>query len=326
VSTLAHEAAALPRLPHLPISFFAVVMGLSGLAIAWEKAQRVFAIDLGLAPWLVGLAATVFIVLAPLYLAKFLFYRAAVAAEWRHPVKLNFFPAISISLLLLAIAFLPLMRAVSVPLWLAGAVLHLLFTLYIISAWMHREHLELHHLNPAWFIPAVGNVLVPVAGVPLGYGEISWFFFSIGLIFWVILLTIVFYRILFHHPIDERLMPTLFILIAPPAVGFIAYTRLTGELDSLARVLYFGGLFLTMLLLTQIAHFAKLRFFLSWWAYSFPLAAICIASLLMYEMSGTITYGYIGAVLLGLLSAVVGFLTVRTLIAVYRHAICVPGH
>ena len=67
----------------------------------------------------------------------------------------------------------------------------------------------------------------------------------------VILLTIIFYRVLFHHPIDERLMPTLFILIAPPAVGFIAYTRLTGgELDTFARVLYYSGLFLTLLLFT----------------------------------------------------------------------------
>lgn len=320
------DAASMPRLPHLPVSFFAVVMGLSGLAIAWEKAQHVFAIDLQINPWLVGLAATVFAVLAPLYLAKWLWYRTAVVAEWRHPVKLNFFPAISISLLLLAIAFLPLARTVSEPLWLAGTTLHLLFTLAVIGVWMHHEHFEVHHLNPAWFIPAVGNVLVPVAGVPLGYAEPAWFFFSIGLIFWGVLLTIVFYRILFHHPIDERLMPTLFILIAPPAVGFIAYTRLIGTLDSLARVLYFGGLFFTLLLFSQVTHFAKLRFFLSWWAYSFPLAAICIASLLMYEMSGIAIYGYIGAALLGLLTAVVGFLLIRTAIAVYRHAICVPGH
>ena|GEM_PF-3316996 len=72
-------------------------------------------------------------------------------------------------------------------------------------------------------------MLVPVAGVPLGYTDISWFFFSIGILFWGMLLTIIFYRVLFDNPLEERLMPTLFILIAPPAVGFIAYTRLTGE-------------------------------------------------------------------------------------------------
>jgi tellurite resistance protein len=139
-------------------------------------------------------------------------------------------------------------------------------------------------------------------------------------------MTIIFYRVLFHHPIDQKLMPTLFILIAPPAVGFIAYIRLAGELDAFARILYYSGLFLTLLLLTQARRFLKLSFFLSWWAYSFPLAAISIASMLMYELTGAALYAWTGGGLLALLSAVVLLLTVRTAMAVSRHRICVPGH
>jgi len=318
--------SAARRLPNLPISFFAMVMGLTGLTIAWEKAQHVFATDLHINPWMAGISASVFAVLALLYVSKLALHRGAVLGELRHPVKLNFFPTISISLLLLSIAFLPVDARISEPLWLSGAALHLVFTLYVVNVWMHHEHFEIKHMNPAWFIPAVGNVLVPVAGVPLGYTDVSWFFFSVGMLFWGMLLTIIFYRVLFHHPIDERLMPTLFILIAPPAVGFIAYTRLIGELDTLARVLYFSGLFLTLLLFTQVRHFARLQFFLSWWAYSFPLAAISIASMLMHELSGGIAYLWIGAGLLLLLSAIVLLLLVRTAIAVFRHQICVEGH
>jgi len=320
------DAPASGRLANLPISFFAVVMGLSGLTIAWEKAQHVFAVDLHIDPWMAGVSTAVFAALLVIYLGKIVLYRGAVVGELRHPVKLNFFPTISISLLLLAIAFLPIETAVSRPLWVAGTGLHLVFTLYVVNVWMHHEHFDVKHMNPAWFIPAVGNVLVPVAGVPLGYADVSWFFFSVGMLFWGVLLTIIFYRMLFHHPIEERLMPTLFILIAPPAVGFIAYTRLIGELDSLARVLYFSGLFLTLLLFTQVGRFAKLKFFLSWWAYSFPLAAISVASMLMYELSGIDGYRWIGAGLLMLLSAVVALLLIRTVIAISRHGICVPGH
>jgi hypothetical protein len=36
------------------------------------------------------------------------------------------------------------------------------------------------------------------------------------------------------------------------------------------RTILFSGLFLTLLLFTQVDRFAKLKFFLSWWAYSFP--------------------------------------------------------
>jgi tellurite resistance protein len=310
----------------MPISFFAIVMGLTGLTIAWEKAQHVFVLNLGINSWLVGLSASVFVIIASLYSTKLLLYRQAVVTELHHPVKLNFFPTISISLLLLAIAFLALDPAISRPLWMAGALLHLLFTLYVVSVWMHHEHFEIHHMNPAWFIPAVGNVLVPVAGVPLGYSDLSWFFFSIGMVFWGMLMTIVFYRILFHNPIADRLMPTLFILIAPPAVGFIAYTRLTGEIDTIARLLYFSGLFLTLLLFTQVRRFARLEFFLSWWAYSFPLAAICIASLLFYDLSGNSAFGYIGAGLLLVVTSVVSLLVLRTAVAIVRREICLPGH
>ncbi|HIE55877.1 MAG TPA: C4-dicarboxylate ABC transporter, partial [Chromatiaceae bacterium] len=176
---------------------------------------------------------------------------------------------------------------------------------------------------PAWFIPVVGNVLVPVAGAHLGYVEISWFFFSIGIVFWLVLFTIIFYRILFHQPLPEKLMPTFFILIAPPAVGFLSYVNLTGNLDGFARVLYFLSLFLTILLLTQYRYFFGLRFFLSWWAYSFPLAAVTIGTMKMYELTGKSGFYYLGETMLALLSVVILMLLYKTSRAVSNHRICV---
>jgi len=323
---MSEETLPVPRLASFPVSFFAMVMGMAGLTIGWEKAQHVLNLNLGIDSWAIGATSALFGFLLLIYVSKISLYWQAVVGELRHPVKLNFFPTISISLLLLSIAFLPLEPQASRVLWMAGTTLHLLFTLFVVNTWIHHEHFKVHHMNPAWFIPAVGNVLVPVAGVPLGYPDISWFFFSIGILFWVILMTIVMYRVIFHDPIEARLMPTLFILIAPPAVGFIAYMRLVPELDPFARILYYAALFLTLLLFTQASRFIKLKFFLSWWAYSFPLAAISIASLVMYERSGTDLYRSIGLGLLGLLTLVVALLLVRTGVAVWRRAICVPGH
>jgi len=312
------------RLAHFPAAFFAMVMGLSGLAIGWEKAQQMLALELPFVPWLIGLSTLVFLVLAGLYAAKLAWHRDAVLAELRHPMRLSFLPTLSISLLLLSVAFLPLSPALSHGLWLVGTPAQLAFTLFIVGAWMHDEHLQLQHLNPAWFIPAVGNVLVPIAGVPLGHVEVSWFFFSTGVLLWSVLLTIVFYRVLFHHPLDERLMPTLFILIAPPAVGFIAYLRLTGGLDIFAQALYFAGLFLTLLLLSQAGRFLRLGFFLSWWAYSFPLAAISIATMAMHEQTGVQVFRYLGMGLLTMVSGIVVLLAAATAAAVWNRRICVP--
>ncbi len=312
------------RLENFPISIFAVVMGLAGLTLAWEKAQSIYGIDLHINGILIGITGGLFLLLLGIYLSKIARYRAAVLAELRHPIKLNFFPTISISIILLSTATLQMAPRLSELLWFSGGSLHLLFTFYIMNIWIHHEHLEIHHMNPAWFIPVVGNILVPIAGPALGYTEISWFYFSIGILFWLVLLAIVFYRVLFHNPLPERLMPTFFILIAPPAVGFIAYTKLTGEIEGPARILYYTGLFLTFLLLTQVRRFARLEFFLSWWAYSFPFAAITIGTLLMYDHTRLPGFQLLAAVFLGILTLIVAYLSYRTAMAVSRKKVCLP--
>jgi len=314
------------RLQFLPVTFFAVVMGLSGLAIAWHHAEAVFQVGIPISNGPLFLAVVTFLALLVLYGVKLLRFRDAVRAELGHPIQLNFFPAVSISFILLGIAFLSREPGLARVLWGLGASLHLLLTLYVMSVWIHHEHFEIQHINPAWFIPVVGNVLVPIAGVPLGYPEISWFFFSVGMVFWLLLFAIILYRVLFHQPLAERLMPTFFILIAPPAVGFLAYSQLTGALDPFARVLYYIGLFLTLLLLTQASRFFSIKYYLSWWAYSFPLAAISIATLVMYQKTGLAAFAAIAWALLSLVSLVVVYLLYRTAQAVFARSICVPSH
>ena len=245
------------RLRHFPIALFAIVMGLAGLAIAWTRAEAAFhapaAIGNTLA-WLTGLA---FIVIAIGYIAKLVRHPEDVAKELRNPVRLNFFPTISIGLLLLSIVFLERHAPTARVLWVVGTALQFGFTLYVMNAWIHRTGIEVAHVNPAWFIPVVGNVLVPIAGVRFFPVEISWFFFSLGIVFWLVLLTIVMYRLFFHAPLPERLAPTLFILIAPPAVGCIAWFALTGAVDAFARILYYSALAFTLLLASNAAHFLK---------------------------------------------------------------------
>jgi len=312
-----------PRIRNMPISFFAMIMGLTGLTIAWEKTCHLYQLHSGIYLWLLALSASAFLLLAAMYLYKIIRYREAALAEWSHPVKVNFIPAVSISLLLLSIAFMPLSKSVSLGLWASGTTLHLIISLLVMNSWLHHEKYHIDHLNPAWFIPAVGNVIVPLAGVPLGYPELSWFFFSVGMVFWLILMVIVFNRVIFHTPLPVKLLPTLFILIAPPAVGFLAYMKLTGQLDAFAQVLYNFALFLTLLLFSQLPRFARLPFFISWWAYSFPLAAMSIASLEMGQVSGHAGYGWIGIGLLAFLSLLVIMLLLRTLGAARQHRICI---
>ena len=312
------------RLAHFPVSLISVVMGLTGLAIAWQKAQHA----LGASPliWLVlaMLASATCVALLALYALKMQRFPDAVRAEWRHPVRVNFFPTISISLMLLATVWIDVAPAVSQVLWGSGALLHLLFTLAILSSWMFHTHYDIKHANPAWFIPVVGNLFVPIAGTRFASPELCWFFFSIGTVFWIVLTTIVLYRIIFHEPVPTRLQPTLFILLAPPAVGFLAYGTLVPELDIFARLLYYTALFLTLLLASNARRFIRGGFFISAWAYSFPLAAITIASFSMARRSGEAFFLGLSGVLLAVVTLVVLLLGFKTVAAARRNAICVP--
>ena len=209
-------------------------------------------------------------------------------------------------------------------LWFIGVPVQLALTLMVLNAWIHRTTFEVQHMSPAWFIPVVGNILVPITGVALAAYQVSWFFFSVGLLFWVLLLAIIFNRVIFHQPLTERLAPTLFILIAPPAVGFLAHTRLVGHLDTLAYVLYYSALFLGLVLVTQFRMFARLSFYLSWWAYSFPVAALTLATMQMYQYTGHVGFKWIAAILAIALTALIGLLLALTFRAAQRNEICVP--
>lgn len=317
----------LDRLQNFPISFFAVVMGLSGFTIAWEKIAYITQTKLYFDSIFAWLTLAVFLLISGFYIKKILKHPDAVSAEVKHPVKLSFFPAVTISLLLLSVVMLNQLQGLARALWIIGVVSHFILFLYVINSWMHDEYYQVQHISPAWFIPAVGNVLVPIAGIELGYTEVSWFFFSIGMIFWIILFTVFFYRILFHNPMPNHLVPTFFILIAPPAVGFVSYVKLNGsELDNFGIILYYIGLFLTLLLFSQFKKFSGLPFFLSWWAYSFPIAAITIASFLMYQLSGKGMFAIIGSLLLFVLTAIITLLIFKTFKAIMMKRVCVESH
>ena len=314
------------RLKNFPISWFSTVMGLAGLSIAWNRAEHFIDPGLCLSSIWLGLATLVFAVLVFVYALKIYVYPQEVRQELVHPVKQAFAPTVSIGMLLLSVAYLQISPQWSLVLWGAGTALQLVLTFYVLSSWMHHEHYQITHLNPAWFIPVVGNVIVPIAGLSHAPVELSWFFFSLGIFFWPILTAVIFYRLVFHTALPDRLMPTLFIFIAPPAVGFTAWVSLNGGVDAFARILFSVALVFTLLLLSQINRFRRLSFFLSWWAYSFPLAAMTIACFVMFKFTQVAFFLGLGVVMLGVLTLLIAVLFALTARAVWRKEICVAGH
>lgn len=304
---------------NFPVGLFSSVMGIGGLSIAYQRYDDVMSIPfIGLA--LLVIAGAIFTIISLIYACKLLRFRREVMAEFNDPVNASFFAAISISMLVLSIASLDYQRSLSLILWGAGTMLQLLLLLVLTSRWITSDF-EITHTNPAWFLPAAGNIIVPVAGVEFVPKDVCWFFFSIGMLFWLVLFIIIFYRITFHQPLGEKLIPTLFIMIAPPALGFISYVKLTGTYDTFARLLLNVALFLVLLLLFMLPYFLKVRYSVSWWAYTFPMCIATTASILAYRTTGTVEFAWISTALLIVSSLAVLVVFVNTMAGLRRRTI-----
>lgn len=310
------------RLEFFPVMMFAIVMGLSGLSLVLLKAHEVLNLSAVLGNSVSLLAVIVFVVILGTYTLKIVKYTQMVKDELAHPVRINFFAAISISFILISMIIKSVNANVAFLLFCIGAALHLFFTFYTLRFWI-TQNVEILHSNPAWFIPIVGNLIVPIGGVGFIDNAILLFYFSIGIFFWIIMLAIILNRIIFHHQFAQKFMPTLFILIAPPSIGLLSYFKLTGALDMFAHILFNLGLFFTLLLIFMYQSFLNIKFFISWWAFTFPLATIALASMLMFEQTNKAFYAYISYFFILFLTIVVIIVAYNTLKHILKKEICI---
>ncbi len=310
------------KIQFFPITSYAVVMGLTGLSIAFGKFYHMQWLPRIFYDISIFLVLFLFVAISVIYSLKLLNFTSEVQADFKHRIRINFFSAISISCLLLSIAFYTYYPFLSIPLWWLGLILHTFFMFKTISFWI-QHNFEINHFNPAWFIPVVGNILIPVSGVDYAPVIISYFYFSVGFFFWIVLFTIFLYRVIFHAQLPEKFIPTFFILLAPPAVGFIAYMRITASWDSFSILLLLISYFFLALLAVMYKSFTQLKFFMSWWAFTFPLAASTIASTVAYQVTKAPAFKYIAWILLLVTISAIFIVTWFTVKHARKGEICV---
>ncbi len=299
---------------HLPVGSFAIVMGLGALGTAFNRASEVWAV----VPAVIGaalawLTVAVFVALLTAYGAKTARHWSNVTAEWRHPVKAAFTATIPLAALVAAVALLPHAHGVSRALWWPGAVGMFVVTIWVVRTWSTDAQIQHVHVHPAWFIPVVGNMVVPLAGVSHASVEVSWYFYGVGVVYWLGLLPIVLTRLFVLGTIPQRLAPTLAIMAAPPAVASLAWVRLGGEWsDPLARILLAVTLFNLLVLASHATALRKVPFAVPAWAYTFPFGAAVVAFIAAYESGAGLFYAWAGAAVLTVTTVIVAALSVRT--------------
>ena len=257
----------------MPIRFAPAVMSLFGLALAWRALS-----DLG--GWESGFGRLISIGALLLGLVTFgsivlhQFQKGALRETFENP-QLRVLPAcLTVGLMLLSALLAPHMpRLANAMIWIA-ALGHFLLLAWLINGWF-RGGLALEIISPVWFIPVVGNIVVPVGAIASGEVMLAWFGFSVGIVLWLMLLPIVFFRLIHGKRMPDEFESAQMVLVAPPAIGSVSWSLLAGDQAVVPGVVLLSVAFFLMLtMVPMVLRVISRPFVPANWAFGFPLAAL----------------------------------------------------
>jgi len=306
--------------------YFSLVMGLSGLTLAWHNAAGLLGeLATGIALVLGLLAASVFVVLLVASVVRWQRYPAALADDLKHPVRHAFIAALPVSTLLLATVgvslggagdpFGPVWRA----LWWAGSLAQLWASVWVLGRWLApaaaaqpgAAPVLWPSITPVLLIAVVGNVVAPLAGLPLGYHLWSALQFGIGALLWPVVLALILARRIAHSPLPDRILPAWFITLAPPSVIGVVLAQAQAPLPVVAAA-WGVGLFFLLWATTVVRRIASQPFNIAFWAFSFPLAAFTVLTLRLAALSGAAALQTASVLMLAISSITVLWLCLAT--------------
>ena len=262
--------------------------------------------------WIINIILFVGLIV-PSTLRWFLFYDYALR-DLKHPVTGQFYATMPIGILVLAADFLllgpgyigaSLVVKIAQGLWITGVVLSLT-TAFIIPIINFFNKITIEDINPAWFMPPVSLIVVPVAGAklipywPQSFQKslliLNYMSWGSGFFLFMLIAAICLYRIFVAPPLSGSLIPTTWIYLGPIGVGTLSLLNLgsvsapflgstvTPILNIFALLYWsFGFWWLIAAGAITIIYILKknLPYALSWWAFTFPLGAYTGATYLI---------------------------------------------
>lgn len=290
--------------------WFAAVMGTGVFAITTHSLALHWAFLSLPGLFLHWFNSVLFVVLALPWITRWVRFRSAAMQTLMHPVQANFYPTFSIALLVLAAQWLTFTSCIEVALvlWWSGVVLHFVFSFAVLFFMFRGEHVAAEHVTPAKFIPAVGLVVMPLAGAPLlaqlnGVAR-EWVLtvnvigLGAGSMMYLGLLGLTLYRKYLHKPAQGILTPTVWIHLAPIGVIPVSLMNVIDQLAlpamremAIVVMLLFWGfgvwwLVMASLLTLSARAAGQLPFALSWWGFTFPIGAFVGESLRLTKVLG----------------------------------------
>lgn len=347
---------------HFNPAWFASVMGTAviPLALSFIKTPIVRPV----AAFFMVSSIVMFTIIFIPWLIRFFSDFEEVKKDFNHPIAGNFFPTMPISLIVLALDFLKypdllfpvhLSRSIALYLWIAGAIGIYLFGFIILTTIFKHRGIELSHANFGWYIPPVSKLIIPVAGFELvshfpnlmeltfGLSIIS---LGVGFFLFIFVGAAVYHRYIYHELPMSRFASTFFIGIAPTAIiGVIVFKMMhlfahTNALDISSEIFTplakltllvnwgFSLWWMVMAIIVTIYYIRQIElpYALSWWAFTFPLGAQCVATGIVKNMTKWSFAGFSYGLTLALMLFLWFLVFVRTIKGIASGTLFQPSH
>ena len=298
----------------IPVSFFAIAVGLLALAKAWSVAAELWHLPQAVAEALSFSGLAVWLATVVAYAHKWLIHRADALAEMQHPVLSSFSALGPVSSLLAAMALLPYSRPLALGLFGVAMTGQLALGLYLHGRfWQGGRKPEL--VTPAIYLPAVAqNFVAGTAAATFGWPQLGAWFFGAGLLSWLAIESLILHRAAVHESLPPALRPSLGIQLAPPVVGGVTYLSLSsGVPDLFAQILLGYGLYQALLLLRLLPWIRQQAFSPSYWSFSFGVAALPTMAMRMIERGSGGAIEWLTPALFVAANLIIGALAMKTL-------------
>ncbi|KAF4358305.1 hypothetical protein F8388_014575 [Cannabis sativa] len=274
--------------------YFRISLSLGGQALLWKKFMgprttnttnsvvlMINSTSTFLVLWSFALFTLIFLSL--IYLLKCLFNFKMVKAEFLHHVGVNylFVPWISWLLLLQTAPFLAPTTPTYLILWWIFSVPVVLLDVKIYGQWFTKGKRYLSMAaNPTSQLSVIGNLVGAQAAARMGWRESAVGLFSLGMVHYLVLFVTLYQRLAGGDRLPAMLRPVFFLFFAAPSMASLAWESIVGDFDMVSKMLFFLSLFLFLSLICRPMLFKRSmrRFNIAWWAYSFPMTVLALAS------------------------------------------------
>ncbi len=319
-------AKARPWLARLHPGLFSIPLGILGLSGAGARVVPI-GVTVGnpLSLALVAIGISLLAILSLLWILKIVRHTEVARQELQHPVQGALLSLAPLAYLILVALLAPALPELHVIWWTVtlGALSMAVCMAWLVVARLSTGQMPAELITPALYLPTVSGGLVGAMALKV-LGQPGWaaVLLGMGIGGWALLEIRILHR-LFSGPLPMALRPTIGLEMAPTSVCTLAITVLWPSLPVEVVLICIGiASAPVMAILTRWPNWKAVPFNAGFWSFSFPLAALS-SSVVFAVNQGNWPVG-VALAALWICSAVIGYLSVRTIILLFKGTLLPP--